>query len=134
GYSGDGDTSSDYDTDDSSDGDGDGDVDHDPILALRGPGYHVRKGTFEDRIFYGNHLLNEDRWDYLKSIVKQCQPPIPYYVSTVTRSAVIRGKSKMCFSKEYSRAYLKDYLRKPMVVRVIKRSCSRWARRMGERS
>ena len=56
----------------------------------------MRKGTFEDRIFYGNHLtLNEDQWDCLKSIVKQCQPPIPYYVSTVTRLAVIRGKSKM---------------------------------------
>ena len=61
-----------------------------------GPGYIVRKGTFEDRIFYGNHVsLNEDRWDCLKSIVKQCKTPIPYYVSTVTRSAVIRGKSKM---------------------------------------
>ena len=135
----------------------------------------MRKGTFEDRIFYDNHVsLNEDRWDCLKSIVTKCQPPIPYYVSTVTRSAVIRGKSKMvntwtslfanhtslvkmpscrdreedgcgcanhtyffvcksylifyvtlfislcnqCFSKDYSQAYLKDYLRKPMVVRV----------------
>uniref|UniRef100_A0A8R7V5G4 Uncharacterized protein n=1 Tax=Triticum urartu TaxID=4572 RepID=A0A8R7V5G4_TRIUA len=133
GYSGDDDTSSDYDTDDSSDGDGD--VDHDPILALRGPGYLVRKGTFEDRIFYGNHLtLNEDQWDCLKSIVKQCQPPIPYYVSTVTRSVVIRGKSKMCFSKDYSQAYLKDYLRKPMAGQIIKMSCSRWARRTGVRS
>ena len=66
------------------------------LIFFTGPGYPGRRGTFEDRIFYGNHvLLNQDWWDHLKSIVKQCEPPIPYYVSTVTRSAVIRGKSKM---------------------------------------
>lgn len=92
------------------------DDDHEPIVATRGPS---NQGTerFERYIVYGNYVvLSDRRWNFLKKIVSEIKPDIPFYVSEITLA--IEGKGKMYFSLDYSQNFLKYYLHKERLLRV----------------